>query len=88
LSQPLRVSGGEIGLTLPIAYDYATLTPSFGKRYLPLAPSGREIDAELAWRGPLWGGNASASLFYRTDPGHYATLPDDKGVALRWSREF
>jgi subtilisin family serine protease len=88
LSQPLRVSGGGIGLTLPIAYDYATLTPSFGTRYLPLAPSGREIDAELAWRGPLWGGNASASLFYRTDPGHYATLPDDKGVALRWSREF
>lgn len=88
LSQPLRVSGGGIGLTLPVAYDYATLTPSFGTRFLPLAPSGREIDAELAWRGPLWGGAASASLFYRTDPGHYATLPDDKGVALRWSRDF
>lgn len=88
LSQPLRVSGGGIGLTLPVAYDYATLTPSFGTRFLPLAPSGREIDAELAWRGPLWGGNASASLFYRTDPGHYAALPDDKGVALRWSRSF
>ena len=88
LSQPLRVSGGGIGLTLPVAYDYATLTPSFGARYLPLAPSGREVDAELAWRGPLGGGNASASLFYRTDPGHYATLPDDRGMALRWSREF
>lgn len=88
LSQPLRVSGGGIGLTLPVVYDYATLTPSFGTRFLPIAPSGREIDAELAWRGPLWGGDASASVFYRTDPGHYAALPDDKGVALRWRQEF
>ncbi len=88
LSQPLRVSGGGIGLTLPVAYDYATLTPILGTRTIPLAPSGREIDAELAWRGPIWGGDASASLFYRTDPGHYAALADDKGVALRWSRAF
>lgn len=88
LSQPLRVTGGGIGLTLPVAYDYATLLPSYGTRFIALAPAGREIDAEVAWRGPLWGGNASASLYYRTDPGHYATLPDDKGMALRWRREF
>jgi hypothetical protein len=88
LSQPLRVSGGGIGLTLPVAYDYATLLPSYGTRVLSLAPSGREIDAELAWSGPLWGGRGGASVFYRRDPGHYASLPDDKGVALKWSREF
>ena len=88
LSQPLRVTGGGIGLTLPVAYDYATLLPTYAPRTLALAPSGREIDAEMAWRGPLWGGNASASLYYRTDPGHYASLPDDKGAALRWSRSF
>lgn len=88
LSQPLRVTGGGIGLTLPVAYDYATLTPTYGTRTLSLAPSGRELDAELAWRAPLWGGSAGASLFYRTDPGHYAAMPDDKGVALRWSRDF
>lgn len=87
-AQPLRVSGGGIGLTLPVAYDYATLLPSYGTRFIALAPSGREIDAEMAWRGPLWSGDASASVFYRTDPGHYASLPDDKGVALRWRREF
>ncbi len=88
LSQPLRVTGGGIGITLPVAYDYATLLPSYGTRFIALAPSGRQIDAEMAWRGPLWGGNASASLYYRTDPGHYAGLADDKGVALRWSRGF
>lgn len=88
LSQPLRVSSGGIGLTLPVAYDYTTLTPSFGTRTLSLTPSGREIDGELAWRGPLWGGSGSVSVFYRIDPGHYASLPDDKGAALRWSRDF
>lgn len=88
LSQPLRVTGGGIGLTLPVAYDYATLAPTYGTRFVGLAPSGREIDAEMAWRGPLWGGDASASVYYRTDPGHYASLPDDQGVAVKWRREF
>jgi hypothetical protein len=43
---------------------------------------------ELAWRGPLLSGEGAASLFYRRDPGHYEAMPDDKGVALRWSRKF
>ena len=88
VSQPLRVSGGGIGFNLPLAYDYATLSTEYGTRFIALGPSGREIDAELAWNGTLWGGGASASLFYRTDPGHYASLPDDKGLAVRWRREF
>jgi hypothetical protein len=88
LSQPLRVNSGGIGLTLPVSYDYTTLLPGYGTRFLALSPSGREFDAELAWRGPVWGGDASASVFYRREPGHYASLPDDKGVALRWQRSF
>jgi hypothetical protein len=28
------------------------------------------------------------SVFYRRDPGHYASMPDDKGVAVKWSRGF
>lgn len=88
VSQPLRVTGGGIGLTLPVSYDYETLLPTYGTQTLSLAPSGREVTAELAWNGFLWGGNASASLFYRKDPGHYANLPDDKGVALRWQKSF
>lgn len=88
LSQPLRVSGGGIGFTLPVSYDYTTLSAGFGTRFVSLAPSGREIDAELAWNGEIWGGGASASLFYRTDPGHYASLPDDRGIAVRWRRTF
>ncbi len=88
LSQPLRVSNGGIGLRVPVAWDYATFSPTYGTQSLSLAPSGREIDAELAWHGPLWGGNAGASLFWRKDPGHYASLRNDRGVALRWERVF
>lgn len=88
LSQPLRVSRGGVGLTLPVAYDYATLAATYGTRFIALAPTGRELDAELAWHGLLWGGEAGASLYYRTDPGHYAAMPDDRGVAITWRRRF
>lgn len=88
LSQPLRVDSGGIELTLPVAYSYETLAATLGNRRLSLSPAGRERIAELAWHGTLWQGAASVSLFYRTDPGHYADLPDDKGVALTWARKF
>ncbi|WP_328597968.1 S8 family peptidase [Croceibacterium soli] len=88
VSQPLRVERGGLNLQLPVDYSYETLSPIYGIRSMSLAPQGRELTGEIAWRGPLFTGDASASLFYRKDPGHYAALPDDKGVALSWSREF
>lgn len=88
VSQPLRVESGGLNMILPVRYDYATLLPTYGTSLLSLAPRGREIDGELAWRGSLWGGDASASLFYRTDPGHVASLPDDKGLVVKWARRF
>ena len=63
-------------------------TAGFDTRRLSLAPSGRETVGEIAWRGPLAKGWASASLYYRTDPGHYAQAPDDAGMAVTWSRGF
>jgi hypothetical protein len=88
LSQPLRVESGGLALNLPVGYDYATLTPAYGVSTIALSPSGRELDGEIAWTGRLFGGAAAAGLYYRKDPGHIAGLPDDKGVALRWSRRF
>lgn len=88
LSQPLRVESGGVSLDLPVAYDYATLQASYGSRFLPLAPRGREMIGELSWRGELWGGDAGASLYYRKDPGHFAGVPDDQGVAVQWRAEF
>lgn len=88
ISQPLRVEQGGLNFNLPIAYDYGTESATFGIRRFSLSPSGRELTGEMAWSGPLWGGDASASVFYRTDPGHFSTLPDDQGVAIRWNRKF
>jgi hypothetical protein len=88
VSQPLRVESGGLNLDLPVAYSYQTLSPTYGVETLNLTPRGRELDAELAWHGRLLMGNAAASLYFRQDPGNFASLPDDKGVALRWSTGF
>jgi len=88
LSQPMRVESGGLNLALPVDYSYETLSPTYGTRSISLSPQGRELTGELAWRGSLWSGGAAASLFYRKDPGHYAGLPDDRGVAVSWSRAF
>lgn len=88
VSQPLRVESGGLSLNLPIGYSYETLRPTFGNVMIPLVPHGREVDAELLWRGPLYSGSAMVSLFYRRDPGHFAGLPDDKGIAASWAWQF
>ncbi|NLR69901.1 S8 family serine peptidase [Novosphingobium sp. ERN07] len=88
LSQPLRVERGGLDLNLPVAWDYATESATFARVPLSLAPKGRELDAELAWATVLWGGDASASVFFRKEPGHFAGAADNGGFALRWSRGF
>jgi hypothetical protein len=88
LAQPLRVTGGALRLSLPVDYDYATGRARFATRTVSLVPRGRELIGELAWRGPLWGGQAAASAFYRQDPGHVAALPEVIGVAVQWSAGF
>ena len=88
VSQPLRVSGGGLNVALPISYSYATGLAEMGTRSLSLAPTGREIDAELGWHAPLFGGSGSASVFWRREPGHFAGLPDDKGLGLSWQGGF
>ena len=88
IAQPLRVESGGVRLSLPVDYDYATLRPVYGVDTFALTPSGRELVGELAWRGELWGGDAAASVFWRKDPGHFASLPDDKGAAVKWGRGF
>ncbi|WP_295631112.1 S8 family peptidase [Novosphingobium sp.] len=88
IAQPLRVESGGVSLRLPIDYSYETSSATFADQRLSLAPQGREIIGELAWRTALWRGALASSLFIRRQPGHYAALPVDKGVAMRWSRDF
>lgn len=88
IAQPLRVTSGGLALNVPIAYDYVTLTPTFGVRRFSLAPTGREIASEVAWMVPVSGGYFSSNLFWRQEPGHFESAPDDVGVAFRLQYSF
>ena len=88
VAQPLRVTSGGLSLNVPVSYDYATLTPTFGIRQFSLAPTGREISSELAWTMPLSGGYFSSNLFWRQEPGHFENAPGDLGVAFRLQLAF
>ena len=88
VTQPLRVEKGGLSLNLPVAYEYSTESAIFDRRAISLSPGGREVMSELAWSGAMFGGNTSASLFYRRQPGHIATASDDAGVAIKWNRGF
>jgi hypothetical protein len=87
VSQPLRVANGA-GKDLPVEYGYDFRGSGMVATGTTLAPSGREIAAELNWQGPVLRGWATAGLYYRRDPGHLAALPDDHGAALSWSARF
>ena len=88
ISQPMRVNGGGINFLLPVAYSYDTLSATQGVSAISLTPRGREIDREIAWHGLVAGGGVTASLFWRTDPGHYADLRDDIGLGFSWTKGF
>ena len=88
LSQPLRVVGGGLNLSLPSGYDYATLATTTTDRTLDLRPVGAERVAEAAYARALWGGSLSVNGYWRTDPGNNAARPDDRGALLRWSAGF
>ena len=88
IAQPLRVTRGGLALNVPVAYDYSTLTSTFGVRRFSLAPTGREIASEASWILPLSGGYFSSNIFWRQEPGHFKTAPDDVGVAFRLQFDF
>jgi hypothetical protein len=88
ISQPLRVARGGFSLSLPTSWNYSLSQADYAPRFFGLAPKGREVDAELLYSAPFGFGVASASLFARKDPGHYAQAPDDIGIALRLGAAF
>jgi len=83
--QPLRVASGGFDLDMPVGYDYATGTARFERRFFNLAPTGREIDYEVAYGLGLLGGHLDFNAFLRTDPGHIETMKNDLGTAIRFT---
>jgi hypothetical protein len=90
LAQPLRIEHGGFAMMLPTAYSYVTETATDSLTRMSLTPSGRELDAELSYGSTLLDGNAwiGGNLFYRRQPGHIASAPDDKGAAIRFTLGF
>ena len=86
--QPLRVSSGGLNLSVPTTYDYATGAVGYESRQFSLAPTGREVDYELAYSARAFGGSLSANLSLRTDPGHIEALDSDLGGAIRYTLGF
>jgi hypothetical protein len=88
VSQPLRVSGGAVNFDLPVGYDYATESVQLGRQSLSLSPQGQELMGELNWGGQLGFGYASASVFYRREPGHFTSAPNDIGALISLNAAF
>ena len=89
ISQPLRIASGGITALLPTGYDYVSRTATSSIERFSLAPSGREIDAELSYGAAVmrtgWlGGN----LYVRRQPDHVARADDDVGAAIRFTLGF
>jgi hypothetical protein len=88
--QPLRVRSGGFDLSVPVSYDYATLTAGYENRLFNLAPTGREVDFEASYGLGLLGdaGHLSANAFARRQPGHIAEADADLGAAIRFTLGF
>lgn len=83
--QPLRVASGGFDLNMPVGYDYSTRSARFEQRFFNLAPTGRELDYEIAYGVGLLGGRFDVNAFLRTDPGHVAAMKKDVGAAFRFT---
>jgi hypothetical protein len=87
--QPLRVRSGGLDLLVPASYSYDTLSAGYESRFLNLAPTGREIDLEAAYRFDMLGsGHLGANVFARRHPGNVAGLDPDLGAAIRFTLGF
>jgi hypothetical protein len=85
IAQPLRVTGGGFGVSLPTAFDYSSGVSGVSDTRFSLAPTGREIATEAGYGRAIGDGWLSANLFWRNDPGHITTAPDDLGAAIRFT---
>ncbi|MCC5997142.1 MAG: hypothetical protein JJU18_12325, partial [Oceanicaulis sp.] len=72
LAQPLRVERGGVSALVPVLVDEDDAA-MFERRYASLAPSGREISMEAAWRVQLSdAATASIAARFTHEPGHIA----------------
>lgn len=92
LSQPLRVTSGELVLDVPLARDNdGNITRT--RETVSLAPDGRQLDLELSYdliRQRMAGRRDSLSLLagYTSDPGHDSRAKPVSLIGIRFRRAF
>ena len=88
VSQPLRVIASRFNVLLADGWDWQQEIATERSVALNLVPQGRQRDYEMSYGrgfGPGWLG---ANLYLREQGGNIATMPDELGMALRWSMGF
>ncbi len=89
VSQPLRVTGGQANISYVTSRDYQDNILSFIDRNISLAPDGREIDFELAYRmADIFGASVDLNILHQINPGHNARSPDNTGILIRFGSAF
>jgi len=88
ISQPLRVTASRFQLLLPDQWDWEKEIATTRAATLDLVPRGRQRDYELSYGHGIGPGWLGANLYLRRDSGNIAAMPDDLGMALRWSVGF
>ena len=89
VSQPLRVMGGYANISYVTARDYQADSLSFISNQISLAPDGREIDFELAYRmANLFGVQVDFNILHQISPNHNRAIPDNTGILVRFGSVF
>lgn len=93
VSQPLRVMGGHADVSFVTARNFHKDLQagglSFISNQISLAPDGREIDFELAYRiADIFGAQVDFNILHQISPGHSNVSPDNTGVLIRFGSEF
>lgn len=88
ISQPLRVIASRFNLSLPQSWDWEREIATDAIVPLNLVPQGRQRDYELSYGQAIGPGWLGANLFLREQGGNIAAMPDELGMALRWSVGF
>ncbi len=87
IGQPLRVYRSSTDLTLPVARDLDGNVIQETRR-VELAPSGRQIDVQLAYQGSLGSSYLRSFATLSLQPGHNREAEPETAIGIKWGMKF
>ncbi|MCF8474865.1 MAG: S8 family serine peptidase [Emcibacter sp.] len=89
VSQPLRVVSGYADISYASHRNYQTDSLSFITNQISLAPNGREIDVELAYRlADFFGARMDINILHQINPSHNRENGDNSAILFRLGSKF